>query len=151
MMIPSWYPKPGAPLLGTFYKEQAEALAAKGIEVAVAHVSVGSGMVHLSGLRRKVINGVLTYTYTQLQLHARMGEGQKNPHTHAWKPFTAGLKRNGQTRCRQSSLVPQGTRRLPSAESTDSRCFYGALILCADRKPDSPVPGKTACRDGICL
>ena len=65
MMIPSWYPKPGAPLLGTFYKEQAEALAAKGIEVAVAHVSVGSGMVHLSGIRRKVINGVLTYTYTQ--------------------------------------------------------------------------------------
>ena len=42
LMIPSWYPTPGAPLLGTFYKEQAEALAERGFEVAVAHVSVGA-------------------------------------------------------------------------------------------------------------
>ena len=27
LMIPSWYPTAEAPLLGTFYKEQAEALA----------------------------------------------------------------------------------------------------------------------------
>lgn len=30
LMIPSWYPTAEAPLLGTFYKEQAEALAAEG-------------------------------------------------------------------------------------------------------------------------
>lgn len=30
LMIPSWYPTKEAPLLGTFYQEQAEALAAAG-------------------------------------------------------------------------------------------------------------------------
>lgn len=36
LMIPSWYPTAEAPLLGTFYKEQAEALAARGVDVARA-------------------------------------------------------------------------------------------------------------------
>ena len=31
LMIPSWYPTKEAPLLGTFYQEQAEALAARGV------------------------------------------------------------------------------------------------------------------------
>ena len=77
LMIPSWYPTPGAPLLGTFYKEQAEALAERGFEVAVAHVSVG-GDFHPghNGIRREVVNGVLTYTYTRPNLTPRWERGR---------------------------------------------------------------------------
>ena len=45
LMIPSWYPTAEAPLLGTFYKEQAEALAARGVDMAVLYVNV-SGDFH---------------------------------------------------------------------------------------------------------
>ena len=58
-MIPSWYPTAEAPLLGTFYKEQAEALAARGADVAVAYVNV-TGDLHpgVHGIRCEKINGV---------------------------------------------------------------------------------------------
>ena len=77
LMIPSWYPTPGAPLLGTFYKEQAEAMAARGVDVAVAHVNV-SGDFHPchNGIRRDVVNGVLTYTYTRPNLTPRWEAGR---------------------------------------------------------------------------
>lgn len=77
LMVPSWYPTPGAPLLGTFYKEQAEALAERGFEVAVAHVSVG-GDFHPghNGIRREVVNGVPTYTYTRPNLTPRWERGR---------------------------------------------------------------------------
>jgi glycosyltransferase involved in cell wall biosynthesis len=77
LMIPSWYPTPGAPLLGTFYKEQAEALAARGIEMAVTHVSVGSEIGHHNGIRRAVVNGVLTYTYTRPNFTPRWEHGRR--------------------------------------------------------------------------
>ena len=38
LMLPSWYPTPEAPLLGTFYREQAQAMAARGAQVTVAYV-----------------------------------------------------------------------------------------------------------------
>ena len=54
LMIPSWYPTPGAPLLGTFFQEQAEALAELGVEMAVAHVSVGGDFrPSHNGIRRE--------------------------------------------------------------------------------------------------
>lgn len=40
LMIPSWYPTENMPMLGTFYKEQAEAMAAAGAEVAVIYTDV---------------------------------------------------------------------------------------------------------------
>lgn len=77
LMIPSWYPTPGAPLLGTFYKEQAEALAERGFEVAVAHVSVGNDFhPGHNGVRREMVNGVLTYTYTRPNLTPRWERGR---------------------------------------------------------------------------
>ena len=35
LMLPSWYPTPEAPLLGTFYREQAQAMAARGAQVTL--------------------------------------------------------------------------------------------------------------------
>ncbi len=80
-MVPSWYPTQGSPLLGTFFKEQAEALAARGIEVAVAHVSVGSEFGSNNGIRRDIINGVLTYTYTRPNLTPRWESGRRMQRT----------------------------------------------------------------------
>ncbi|MDD3833260.1 MAG: chromate transporter [Oscillospiraceae bacterium] len=77
LMIPSWYPTPGSPLLGTFFKEQAEALAAQGISVAVAHVGVGSDFnLKNGGIQREENNGVLTYTYTRPNLTPRWEYGR---------------------------------------------------------------------------
>ena len=57
LVIPSWYPTEQAPLLGSFYKEETEALAARGVEAAVAYVSVDGDMnpAH-HGIRRSVMN-----------------------------------------------------------------------------------------------
>ncbi len=64
LMIPSWYPTEQAPLLGTFYKEQAEALAARGAEVAVLYVNVSGDFCRAhNGIRKCTENGVLTYRY----------------------------------------------------------------------------------------
>lgn len=77
LMIPSWYPTPKEPLLGTFYKEQAEAMAARGVDIAVAHVSVGNDFnPKRSGIRREIINGVLTYIYTRPNLTPRWEKGR---------------------------------------------------------------------------
>lgn len=77
LMVPSWYPTPGAPLLGTFYKEQAEALAERGIRVAVAHVNVGDDFrPSHNGIRREESGGVLTYTYTRPNLTPRWEKGR---------------------------------------------------------------------------
>ncbi|MDD3692708.1 MAG: chromate transporter [Oscillospiraceae bacterium] len=86
LIIPSWYPTPGAPFLGTFFKEQAEALAAMGVDVAVAHVSVGSDFrPSNNGIRRETINGVLTYTYTRPNLTPRFEYGRRLQRTHMLK------------------------------------------------------------------
>ena len=83
LMIPSWYPTPGAPLLGTFYKEQAEALVAMGVDVAVAHVSVTSDFRPANnGISCETINGVLTYTYTRPNLTPRFEYGRRMQRTH---------------------------------------------------------------------
>lgn len=77
LMVPSWYPTPAGPLLGTFYKEQAEAMAARGVEMAVAHVSVGSDFRPRSnGIRRQETNGVLTYIDTRPNLTPRWEKGR---------------------------------------------------------------------------
>ena len=77
LMVPSWYPTPGAPLLGTFYKEQAEALAERGVQVAVAHVSVGGDFrPSRNGIRREEAGGVLTYVYTRPNLTPRWEGGR---------------------------------------------------------------------------
>lgn len=77
LMVPSWYPTPGAPLLGTFYKEQAEALAERGVQMAVAHVSVGGDFrPSHNGIRRQEVNGVLTYVYTRPNLTPRWEGGR---------------------------------------------------------------------------
>ena len=76
-MIPSWYPTAEAPLLGTFYKEQAEALAARGADVAVAYVNV-TGDLHpgVHGIRCEKINGVPTYRYTHPNWTPRLESGR---------------------------------------------------------------------------
>ena len=51
LMVPSWYPTEDMPLLGTFYKEQAEALAARGVDVAVAYVNVDGNFRAHHGIR----------------------------------------------------------------------------------------------------
>jgi glycosyltransferase involved in cell wall biosynthesis/chromate transport protein ChrA len=81
LMIPSWYPTPNSPLLGTFYREQAEALVEKGVQVAVAHVSVGSNIKN-TGIHREVVNGVLTYIYTRPNLTPRWEYGRRRQRTY---------------------------------------------------------------------
>ena len=77
LMIPSWYPTAEAPLLGTFYKEQAEALAARGVDMAVLYVNV-SGDFHPAhnGIHRDDAGGVLTYTYVHPNLTPRWEKGR---------------------------------------------------------------------------
>lgn len=77
LMIPSWYPTAEAPLLGTFYKEQAGALAARGVDMAVLYVNV-SGDFHPAhnGIRRDDAGGVLTYTYVHPNLTPRWEKGR---------------------------------------------------------------------------
>ena len=67
LMIPSWYPTPQMPMLGTFYKEQAEALAAGGAEVAVIYADV-NGRLHGNGTRWFTENGVRTCITQTLNL-----------------------------------------------------------------------------------
>lgn len=67
LMIPSWYPTPNMPMLGTFYKEQAEALAARGVEVAVIYADV-NGRLRGNGTRWFTENGVRTCITQTLNL-----------------------------------------------------------------------------------
>lgn len=75
LMIPSWYPTPQMPMLGTFYKEQAEALAAAGAKVAVIYVDVNG---HLTGNGTHVFteNGVYTCIRQRLNLTPRLEKGR---------------------------------------------------------------------------
>lgn len=78
LMIPSWYPTEQAPLLGTFYKEQAEMLAAGGASVAVAYVNVDGDMNwNHHGVRAFTENGVATYIDTHPNFTPRMEAGRR--------------------------------------------------------------------------
>lgn len=77
LMIPSWYGTKSAPLLGSFYKEQAEALAALGHDVAVLYAEVGGSFSRrVNGLTHEVVNGVDTYTYVRPNLTPRLEKGR---------------------------------------------------------------------------
>lgn len=77
LMIPSWYPTKEAPLLGTFYQEQAEALAARGVEIAVAYVNVtGELRPGRHGISVERVKGVPTYRYTHPNWTPRWEKGR---------------------------------------------------------------------------
>ncbi len=77
LMIPSWYGTPSAPLLGSFYKEQAEELVARGHQVAVLYAEVGSSFrKEDNGLTHRVVNGVDTYVYVRPNLTPRFERGR---------------------------------------------------------------------------
>ncbi len=75
LMIPSWYPTPQMPMLGTFYKEQAEAMAAAGAEVAVIYTDV-NGHLHGNGTRVFTENGVYTMICQKLNITPRLERGR---------------------------------------------------------------------------
>ncbi len=75
LMIPSWYPTAEMPMLGTFYKEQAEAMAAHGAEVAVIYVDV-NGRLRGNGTHWFTENGVRTCISQRLNLTPRMERGR---------------------------------------------------------------------------
>ena len=77
LMIPSWYGTRTAPLLGSFYKEQAEALAAMGHEVAVLYAEVGGSFRSAdNGLWHERVNGVETYVWVRPNLTPRFERGR---------------------------------------------------------------------------
>lgn len=75
LMIPSWYPTAEMPMLGTFYKEQAEAMAAQGAQVAVIYVDV-NGRLHGNGTHWFYENGVYTGISQRLNLTPRWERGR---------------------------------------------------------------------------
>ncbi len=76
-MIPSWYCTKSAPILGSFYKEQAEELAARGHDVAVLYATVGSSFSSSDyGITHEVVNGVNTYTYVRPNLTPAFERGR---------------------------------------------------------------------------
>ncbi len=78
LMIPSWYGTKSMPLLGSFYKEQAEALAAAGHRVAVLYAEVGSSFKKAdNGLTHEVVNGVNTYIWVRPNLTPRVELGRR--------------------------------------------------------------------------
>ncbi len=77
LMIPSWYCTKAAPILGSFYKEQAEELAARGHDVAVIYAEVGGSFSpKVNGVTHAVVNGVNTYTYVRPNLTPRLEKGR---------------------------------------------------------------------------
>ncbi len=77
LMIPSWYCTKSAPILGSFYKEQAEELAARGHDVAVIYAEVGGSFSpKVNGVTHAVVNGVNTYTYVRPNLTPRFEKGR---------------------------------------------------------------------------
>ncbi len=77
LMIPSWYGTKTAPLLGSFYKEQAEELAARGHDVAVLYAEVGGSFRPAdNGLTHTVVNGVNTYVWVRPNLTPRFERGR---------------------------------------------------------------------------
>lgn len=77
LMIPSWYCTKSAPILGSFYKEQAEELAARGHDVAVIYAEVGGSFSpKVNGITHAVVNGVNTYTYVRPNITPRFEKGR---------------------------------------------------------------------------
>ncbi|MBS5480907.1 MAG: hypothetical protein KHX46_07185 [Clostridiales bacterium] len=77
LMLPSWYPTPEAPLLGTFYREQAQAMAARGAQVTVAYVNVGDDFrPSHNGITYTCDDGVHTYVYKRPNLTPRLERGR---------------------------------------------------------------------------
>ncbi len=77
LLIPSWYGTKTAPLLGSFYKEQAEELVARGHDVAVLYAEVGGSLRPSdNGLTHKVVNGVNTYVWVRPNLTPRFERGR---------------------------------------------------------------------------
>ncbi|MBE6756936.1 MAG: glycosyltransferase family 4 protein [Ruminococcaceae bacterium] len=75
LMIPSWYPTPQMPMLGTFYKEQAEAMAAAGAQVAVIYADV-NGRFSGNGTHVFTENGVYTILCQKLNVTPRVERGR---------------------------------------------------------------------------
>ncbi len=77
LMIPSWYGTEKMPLLGSFYKEQAEELAARGHRVAVLYAEVGNSLRRADNRQiHDVINGVETYIWTKPNWTPRWEKGR---------------------------------------------------------------------------
>ncbi len=77
LMIPSWYGTKTAPLLGSFYKEQAEELVARGHDVAVLYAEVGGSFRPAdNGLTYTLVNGVNTYVWVRPNLTPRFERGR---------------------------------------------------------------------------
>ena len=77
LMIPSWYGTKTAPLLGLFYKEQAEELVARGHDVAVLYAEVGGSLRPSdNGMTHAVVNGVNTYVWVRPNLTPRFERGR---------------------------------------------------------------------------
>lgn len=77
LMIPSWYGTKTAPLLGSFYKEQAEEMAARGHDVAVLYAEVGGSLRPSdNGMTHAVVNGVNTYVWVRPNLTPRFERGR---------------------------------------------------------------------------
>lgn len=93
LMIPSWYPTPQMPMLGTFYKEQAEAMAAAGAEVAVIYTDV-NGHLRGNGTHAFVENGVYTVISQKLNITPRVERGR------VWQR-TAMLRKAYRRLCRE--------------------------------------------------
>ena len=77
LMIPSWYGTKAMPVLGSFFREQAEALASMGHRVALLYAEVGNSFRKAdNGLTHAVVNGVDTYIYVRPNLTPRLEAGR---------------------------------------------------------------------------
>lgn len=77
LVIPSWYPTEENPLLGSFYQEETEALAARGVDAAVLYAAVDGDLSPARhGIRHSVTNGVYTLTYSRPNLTPRLERGR---------------------------------------------------------------------------
>ena len=92
LMIPSWYATPEVPLLGTFFKEQAEALAERGMDVAVLYADVGRNTRN-AGMKCEMINGVLTYRYIHPNYTPRWEKGRALQRTSMYHRMYKRLER----------------------------------------------------------
>ncbi len=75
LMIPSWYPTPEMPMLGTFYQEQARAMAAAGADVAVIYADV-NGRLRGNGVRVFREEGVYTILTQKVNITPRCERGR---------------------------------------------------------------------------
>ncbi|MCL2488001.1 MAG: glycosyltransferase [Oscillospiraceae bacterium] len=75
LIIPSWYSSPAMPVLGSVFREQAEALAARGVDVAVLYTEVNNKF-RGSGITVQNVNGVATYKYFRPNLTPKWERGR---------------------------------------------------------------------------